>query len=170
MSETLPWTLEADRELLESGRAIGRTAGSVKSRLAHLGDPTHPACIRWSLCTELRCETLPTRLQRLPLSFKRDLHDEPKANSSAATGSTLAAGQQQAIDEALKPGNTFITGGAGTGKSFVARLVAARLRETHRGEGEVALCALTGIAALTLGNGARLRARARARAIRVHNP
>lgn len=162
------WTLDNDLALVETGLASGRSPGSIKSRRAQLCNPLHPACIRFWL----RVETLPPHLrpQLSSLqSLKRDWQDEPVANSSAATGSTLAAGQQQAIEAALEPGNAVITGGAGTGKSFVAGLVAARLRgATHRGEGEVALCALTGIAALTLGNGANRHARARARAIRVH--
>ena len=157
------WTLAEDRELKESGRApLGRSTNSIKSRRAHLVNPTHSACIRYWYW--LGVETLPTSLRPQPSlqSLKRDRQDAPVANS------TLAAGQQLAIDAALECGHAFITGGAGTGKSFVAGHVAAQCRGTHRGEGEVALCALTGIAALTLGNGASLRARARARAIRVH--
>ena len=104
---------------------------------------------------------LPPRL--LPrgsrVSFKRTYEGaELAAHPSTATGSALAAGQEQAIAAALEPGNVFITGGAGVGKSFVAGLIASRFRDTHA-EGEVGLCALTGIAALTLGNGANLHAR-----------
>jgi ATP-dependent DNA helicase PIF1 len=58
--------------------------------------------------------------------------------------------QIDASDAILEGQNTFITGSAGTGKSFLLRYLVQELREKH-GNNAVAVTASTGIAAINLG-------------------
>ena len=59
----------------------------------------------------------------------------------------LTDGQRYAIERALSGANLFITGKAGTGKTFVTKRIFEELTDSGR---SVALCASTGIAALNL--------------------
>lgn len=76
-----------------------------------------------------------------------------RSDPVASAGLHKAAGpndeQQRAVDQALKGQSVFITGSAGTGKSFLLRFLVARLRGTH-GKDAVAVTASTGIAALNI--------------------
>ena len=47
--------------------------------------------------------------------------------------------------------SVFLTGGAGTGKSFLLRYIISELRKKYTGEGNVAVTAPTGIAAQHVG-------------------
>ena len=77
--------------------------------------------------------------------------------SSQSTGgvgeiraSGLSAEQQEAAARALAGENLFITGAAGTGKSFLMRYVIQELKKSKGGEA-VAVTAPTGIAAVNIG-------------------
>ena len=67
-------------------------------------------------------------------------------------GSDLTAGQQQALDAMLNGQNVFLTGDAGTGKSFVLQEFLKRVSRRKN----VICCAPTGIAALRLKNGSTI--------------
>jgi ATP-dependent exoDNAse (exonuclease V) alpha subunit len=66
--------------------------------------------------------------------------------------SELSAEQRDAAARALSRENLFITGAAGTGKSFLMRYVIQELKKRSSGaEGTVAVTAPTGIAAVNIG-------------------
>lgn len=64
--------------------------------------------------------------------------------------SGLNAQQQRALDLAVGGTSLFLTGGAGTGKSFTLKKIVAELQARH-GEDQVMVTASTGIAACHLG-------------------
>jgi hypothetical protein len=65
--------------------------------------------------------------------------------------SDLNAEQQSAADHILAGHNVFLTGSAGTGKTFLLRYVIQEMEKLHGGKGEVAVTAPTGIAAINIG-------------------
>jgi ATP-dependent DNA helicase PIF1 len=65
--------------------------------------------------------------------------------------SDLNAEQQDAATHILAGSNVFLTGSAGTGKTFLLRYVIQELEKRHSGPGEVAVTAPTGIAAINIG-------------------
>eukprot|EP00189_Rhodosorus_marinus_P000962 CAMPEP_0113962864 /NCGR_PEP_ID=MMETSP0011_2-20120614/6181_1 /TAXON_ID=101924 /ORGANISM="Rhodosorus marinus" /LENGTH=794 /DNA_ID=CAMNT_0000974823 /DNA_START=253 /DNA_END=2637 /DNA_ORIENTATION=- /assembly_acc=CAM_ASM_000156 len=72
------------------------------------------------------------------------------ADDIAQRQSTLNEGQRVAYDCAMGGRNLFITGSAGTGKSFVLELIIDSLRELHSFDA-VGVTALTGVAAQAIG-------------------
>lgn len=58
--------------------------------------------------------------------------------------------QLEAIRQAIAGHSLFLTGAAGTGKSHTLRAIVRILKHQYPGDGEVAVCASTGIAALPL--------------------
>lgn len=62
----------------------------------------------------------------------------------------LTDGQQEAYDAMLSGRNVFLTGGAGSGKSFLLKKFIKEFKELH-GNNSVAVTAPTGIAALNVG-------------------
>lgn len=72
----------------------------------------------------------------------------PSAEVDPADMADLTPGQQEAFKYMMKGENVFITGGAGTGKSYVLKkfIAAARAKEK-----QVLVCAPTGIAARNIG-------------------
>ena len=63
----------------------------------------------------------------------------------------LTSDQLAAAAVALEGKSVFLTGGAGTGKSFLLRYIISKLRKVHTEEGSVAVTAPTGIAAQHVG-------------------
>jgi len=63
----------------------------------------------------------------------------------------LTAEQRMVLEHVRSGRSVFFTGCAGTGKSLLLREIVAMLRKEHTGDGMVAVCASTGIAALHLG-------------------
>lgn len=63
----------------------------------------------------------------------------------------LSAQQKAVLDMVMKKQSLMFTGGAGTGKSVLARALVRKLRQTYNWDDAVAVCALTGIAALHIG-------------------
>ena len=63
----------------------------------------------------------------------------------------LTADQVHAAEVAIEGRSVFLTGGAGTGKSFLLRYIISELRKKYTGEGNVAVTAPTGIAAQHVG-------------------
>lgn len=61
---------------------------------------------------------------------------------------TLGKEQQDAVEDAVKGHNLFITGGGGVGKSVVIETIVKMLKEKGK---KVAICASTGIAAVNVG-------------------
>jgi ATP-dependent DNA helicase PIF1 len=59
----------------------------------------------------------------------------------------LTAEQAAAADHALAGHSIFLTGAAGTGKSFLLKYITAELKKQYGQEGEVVITAPTGIAA-----------------------
>ena len=74
------------------------------------------------------------------------------ASSASAPPSDGVLNEVQALvlQDALRGGNLFVTGEAGTGKSFLFRRIRAELVKRH-GEAGVAVVAPTGIAAINVG-------------------
>ncbi len=65
---------------------------------------------------------------------------------------SLNSQQQHALETVMKGENTFITGPGGTGKTFLIRRIVEECQTKNR---KVAITALTGAAALLLGEGAK---------------
>ena len=63
----------------------------------------------------------------------------------------LTNDQVHATEVAIGGRSVFLTGGAGTGKSFLLRYIISELRKKYTGEGNVAVTAPTGIAAQHVG-------------------
>lgn len=63
----------------------------------------------------------------------------------------LNAEQQSAADHILAGNNVFLTGSAGTGKTFLLRYVIQEMEKLHGETGAVAVTAPTGIAAINIG-------------------
>ncbi|MBR1939296.1 AAA family ATPase [Candidatus Saccharibacteria bacterium] len=70
----------------------------------------------------------------------------------AKLGQKLTAGQQEALDAMLNGQNVFLTGDAGTGKSYVLQEFLKKVGKRKN----VICCAPTGIAALRLKNGSTI--------------
>uniref|UniRef100_A0A6B2L2G7 ATP-dependent DNA helicase n=1 Tax=Arcella intermedia TaxID=1963864 RepID=A0A6B2L2G7_9EUKA len=62
----------------------------------------------------------------------------------------LSPEQKKLVEFAIQGKSFFFTGAAGTGKSFVLKTIVKALRDKH-GEGNVFVCASTGIAACNIG-------------------
>ena len=69
---------------------------------------------------------------------------------AAASVKSLNSEQQRAVSLAMAGENLFLTGGAGTGKSFTLNQIIEALRQQH-GDDAVAITATTGIAATHIG-------------------
>ena len=76
--------------------------------------------------------------------------DEAKRPKAQGPSGGLNAQQQRALDLAKGGASLFLTGGAGTGKSFTLKRVVTELQARH-GEEQVMITASTGIAACHLG-------------------
>lgn len=63
----------------------------------------------------------------------------------------LSEDQRAVFDCASQGRSVFFSGSAGTGKSLLLRHIISRLREQYTEEGQVAVCAATGIAAVNIG-------------------
>ena len=127
------WTADNDRWLWnhrhESVAALAqhltRGEGAIKARLEHLGDPNHAAYQR--LHTHKGSATLTARLRP---------SDTSKLNSE----------QKRAVELAADGESFFLTGGAGTGKSYTLGHVVSALQRRH-GKRGVFVTGSTGIAA-----------------------
>lgn len=64
---------------------------------------------------------------------------------------SLSSEQEHALDLVLAGKNVFITGAAGTGKSFLLSTLIDRLRERMKAKDQLAVTASTGIAAVNIG-------------------
>lgn len=73
----------------------------------------------------------------------------PAGPKEALDRSMLTPEQARAADRALRGESIFVTGAAGTGKSFLLRYIIQELEKRH--PGEVAITAPTGIAAINIG-------------------
>ena len=109
---------------------LGRGEGGITSRLVHLQDPSHAAYQR------LRGVATP----RLA----------PSLASESVPAAALNAQQRVALDCAQRGLSFFLTGGAGTGKSFTLAYIVRTLKRIH-GTGAVFVTASTGIAACHVG-------------------
>lgn len=63
----------------------------------------------------------------------------------------LTDDQQDVLDLVMTGASVFFTGSAGTGKSFLLRVIIDALREKYPGPGEVAVCSTTGLSAAKIG-------------------
>ena len=129
------WTAAEDQRLWKGrdesvaslAQQLGRGVGGVSARLDHLRDPAHKA-YQW-------------------------LHGTAREASAPAAPldtSTLNAMQQHAVGLARQGASFFLTGGAGTGKSFTLDFVVRALQRMH-GAQNVFVAASTGIAACHIG-------------------
>lgn len=85
-------------------------------------------------------------MESLTLCDQRDRDPEP----SVARSSALTKEQKEVVDRALGGENLFVSGFAGSGKSFLLKALVKTLHERYS-EKEVAVTALTGLAALNVG-------------------
>lgn len=76
------------------------------------------------------------------------LSETSQKNEIVQSKKGLTKEQKQAYDDMLKGENVFLTGEAGTGKSFVINEFMKTIKKKHK---NVILCAPTGIAALQIG-------------------
>jgi hypothetical protein len=81
-----------------------------------------------------------------------ELQDAPPAPPVPVPAASLDPIQQQAIDAAMQGKNIFLTGVAGTGKSFVTQKIVQNAKLMKK---EVAVAAPTGVAAVNLNLGAQ---------------
>merc|ERR1719433_432143 len=98
------------------------------------------------------------RARNMPASFAAERSAAPPAavdNVPAAAQPAIALDpamltqeQREAADRALRGESLFITGAAGTGKSFLLRFV---IQELSKARSEVAVTAPTGLAAVNIG-------------------
>ena len=145
---------------------FGRTDGAIKSRLKHLDDPGHAAHARLHGIAKAppKRPALVSRepvaaYQQVPMPALLPAVPPPPAAVSAPPATATAdgalnAGQKRALERVLAGESVFITGAAGTGKTFLLRRVidalAARFGATEN-DGTVPVTAPTGIAASHLG-------------------
>ena len=127
------------QKIAKLGGALARSDSEVKDRIRHLLDPNHAAA------------------QRLREVLALKEQGEVAANTVIVDDkATLNEMQGQAFRAALRGKNIFVTGGAGTGKSFVLRYIISHLAGVHEmvlppGAGGLAVLAPTGIAADHIG-------------------
>lgn len=81
---------------------------------------------------------------------KEQLREEAKHHDGVIAWEELNSEQQHAAKQALMGKNVFITGSAGTGKTFLLKYIIQELIAQH-GADFVAITAPTGIAAINLG-------------------
>eukprot|EP00927_Polykrikos_kofoidii_P038191 TRINITY_DN32488_c1_g1_i2.p1 TRINITY_DN32488_c1_g1~~TRINITY_DN32488_c1_g1_i2.p1 ORF type:complete len:519 (-),score=110.58 TRINITY_DN32488_c1_g1_i2:71-1477(-) len=77
------------------------------------------------------------------------IRSEPTGPPPVIEPSNLTEEQRQAAKRALKGENLFVSGAAGTGKSYLLRYIIQELERRH--SGEVAITAPTGLAAVNVG-------------------
>ena len=129
------WTADDDKRLWKGrdesvaalAKQLQRGAGGVSARLDHLRDPAHKAYQR--------------------------LHGTARAESAVPAPldiEQLNAMQRRAVELARQGASFFLTGGAGTGKSFTLDFVVRALQRMH-GAQNVFVAASTGIAACHIG-------------------
>ena len=168
MSAGASWSA-ADDVLLESLRRsesvkalaarFGRNDNAIRSRLKHLDDPEHKAYHR------LRGTAPPARAAAVPPPptsaqslGKRSFSESASASLVEAVPeaeevdeSKLLPSQVAAVRAVDRGENVFVTGPAGTGKSFVVKIITQRLKRLYPHAGGVVITASTGIAAQHVG-------------------
>lgn len=165
---------EVNALVKDLAQRFSRTDGAIRSRLKHLDDPSHAAYIRLNAAgappakrhAPAVCHPPPPKSHVSSHAYycKSDHAAGPSqagsqstaplavaspATTTAAAGTApadLNAGQRSTYAAALSGRNVFITGPAGTGKSFLLRCIIDALEAQYPGGG-VAVCASTGIAA-----------------------
>ncbi len=138
---------------------FNRTDGAIKSRLKHLDDPSHAAHARLNGTAPPKRQTTssyappPKRQDTAPYVPPSTVPPAsvsactmPPTTTTAVKLGDLNAGQRDAHTGVLAGDNVFITGAAGTGKSFLLRCMIDTL-EARLGSSGVAVTAPTGIAA-----------------------
>lgn len=80
---------------------------------------------------------------------KRKTKGATEANKRTKTTLELDPIQQQAIDSAIQGKNIFLTGVAGTGKSFITQQIVRLKKESKK---QIAVAAPTGVAAVNLND------------------
>ena len=88
-----------------------------------------------------------------PTGTEREQNDESDdSNDSDILLSSLSIEQQRAAERALSGHNLFITGSAGTGKSFLLKYIVQEARKQHHNHHDsVVITAPTGVAAINVG-------------------
>ena len=101
-----------------------------------------------------------TKLREVPSAVKRGAADAPErpttklrkvppAGPPPIAKEGLSPEQRRAAEHAIGGNSLFLTGGAGTGKSFLLRYIISELRKKHQRDSAVAVTAPTGIVATT---------------------
>ena len=102
-----------------------------------------------------------TKLREVPSAVKRGaaeaperpttkLRKVPPAGPPPIAKEGLSPEQRRAAEHAIGGNSLFLTGGAGTGKSFLLRYIISELRKKHQRDSAVAVTAPTGISSLQL--------------------
>ena len=124
--DKLLWERREELSVARLAQMLGRGEGAIIARIAHLGNPTHKAH---------------QRLRGGPAAAAASL-------APAADAGQLNAKQREAVELARRGRSLFLTGGAGTGKSFTLGFVVRELQRLH-GREAVFVTASTGIARAT---------------------
>lgn len=96
-----------------------------------------------------------SRVESVSSTAESCSHEEDESNDSKDPDillSSLSVEQQRAAQRALSGQNLFITGSAGTGKSFLLKYIVQEARRQHSGQPDsVVITAPTGVAAINVG-------------------
>ena len=157
----------ADDVLLESLRhteSVGalsvrfaRKENAIRSRLRHLDDPEHKAYKRLrgedvvAAAGGLRAKVQRAAASVAPQSSYANFFDSGAGAEAGVDAHLLLPSQRHALSAVERGESIFITGPAGTGKSYVVKVITERLRLRFPHAGGIVITASTGIAAQHIG-------------------
>ena len=160
-------SLRSSTSVKQLAALFGRGEGAIRARLKHLDDPEHSAYQRLRGVAPVQAPKRsfaefapPPVAETAAGGSTRVVPWSSVITSSAATAgiplpvvdeSSLLPSQLEAVNATTSGRNIFLTGPAGTGKSFVTRVIIQNAQRCFPADGAVAITASTGIAAQHIG-------------------